>query len=196
MRPKATARFRLLLGGAAAAGVAFAHGLAYLLAEPNSHAREELLASTGHGSWALMIPAAMALLVAGLAGFVWTRVRRAPADSPSAIFLEAAPRLALLQTVFFVLLEAAERLSTGHSLVSLAAEPVVVIGVVGQIVVALLGAAFLALFSKVVDAIVAAVRRSALRAPRSLPRRFLADTPSLGSRLALGGPTVRGPPSR
>jgi cytochrome bd-type quinol oxidase subunit 2 len=194
MTPTLTRRLRLLLAGAAAAGVILAHAAAFLIAEPHSHAREELLASTGHRYWALTITVALAILVGGLYSLVMSRIRAARPLSPGAMFLESAPRLALLQVVGFVLLESIERLSVGHPLSELFTEPVVVIGVVAQILVATLGAAVLALLSRAVDAIVAVLRR-----PEAGTRRVLSLAPTGTHRpvkalVAVGGRTVRGPP--
>ncbi len=175
-------------------GVIVAHVAAFFVAEPHSHARDELLAATGHRYWAVTIAAALALLVASMATLVWNRVRAANPASAGEMFVEAAPRLALVQVLGFVLLEGVERITVGHGLLDLFAEPVVVIGIVAQIVVALLGAAVVALLTRLVDAVVASIRSGVARAPRvlSLPP----EIPFIPSNLhlALGGLTLRGPP--
>jgi hypothetical protein len=186
---------RLVLGGTAGLGVILAHVLAFLVAEPHSHVREELLASTGHRYWALTVSIALALFVGGLVSLVWNGVRAAQPRSAARLFLEAAPRLVPLQVIGFVLLEAAERLVVGHLTCDLLTEPVLVIGVITQVAVALVGAALIALLSRVVAALVSAIRRPIARAAQTLTPTSTSDHGWSPVHVAAGGRTLRGPPA-
>src|SRR5262245_63786070 len=92
---------RLPLAGAAVAGAAVGHSIAYLIVAPEGRARATLLAGTGHGYLSTM---AAAEIVLGLLAVVTfgarhfnrgrRRQKRSPSDEPWA---RLAARLALLQ---------------------------------------------------------------------------------------------------
>lgn len=189
---------RLWLGGLASAGVAFSHFLAFLVAKPDHADRSTLLAETGHSYWPYFIALALGALVAGLVGFAAERVwGRPPGDRPGLrrMYGFTATRLVLLQVLGFLYLEAGERLAVHGSFASLFDEPVVLIGLVVQVVVALAAAALLILFARAVDGLRALLRPLA-RPPKEvvLPRGAL-SFPRPALRLAVGGRTVRGPPT-
>jgi cytochrome bd-type quinol oxidase subunit 2 len=190
MRSGPRLRTRLWLGALAFAGVAFAHGLTFLLVAPETHARERLLTSTGHGYWPYVMPLALAALVAALSGFVAGRRAAAPADR---LYSVTALRLAILQSAGFVLLEAAERVTAHGSLRSLVSEPFLLIGVLVQVALALAGALLLVLMARVVEHL-SGRRRPTMRPKKAtLPRAALRiRAPRL--RVASGGATLRGPP--
>ena len=50
-------RHHLPLAGAAVAGAAVAHTLIYLMTVPDTRARGEVLAATGHGYWSVAVAA-------------------------------------------------------------------------------------------------------------------------------------------
>lgn len=189
MRSGPRLRTRLWLGALAFAGVAFAHGLTFLLVAPDPHARERLLASTGHGYWPYVMPVALGALVAALAGFAAGRRAAAPADR---LYRVTALRMAILQTAGFVLLESAERFFAHASLATLMAEPFLLIGISVQVALALVAALLLVVVARVVERF--SSRRFRLRpAKAARPRGVLrAAAPRL--RVASGGATLRGPP--
>jgi hypothetical protein len=185
---------RVILGGTAALGVIVAHGAAFVMAAPNPHVRQELLASTGHGYWAVAIAAGVGLFVAALAGVVWSGLRTPQPASAGNVFRRFASRLALLQVVGFVALEAVERVAVGGSLAELWTTPVVGLGIVAQVLVALVGAALVATLIRVVAAVASALRRVSARPARSLTAGATAGFVWAPAHLAVGGLTLRGPP--
>ena len=186
------ARRRAWLSGLAFSGVILAHLLAYVLVAPDDHHRAELLESTGHGSWAIVVGLALAALVATLAGFA-LRVARRPATRPP--FWSCALRLAALQAIGFAGLETVERSLHQGLHPDILVEPVFLIGVVAQLVVAVVGAGLLTLFARAIQHLIARRRSSLPRRPapafapvlRSVPPRRL---------IASGDGTLRGPPVR
>lgn len=181
-------RTRLWLGALAFAGVAFAHGLTFLLIAPDPGTRERLLSATGHGYWPYVMPLALGAMVASLAGFA---AGRRAGSTPERLYRSAAIRLAVLQSVGFVLLEAVERSFVDASLHPLTS-PFLLIGVAVQIAMALAGAVLLVVVARVVQHF--SGRRRLLRPARaSVPRAALrAVAPRL--RVSSGGATLRGPP--
>lgn len=197
MGPRIRLRTRLWLGGLAAGGVAVAHILAFLLAAPDPFRREQLLKTTGHGGWPLLVTVAMGALVVALAGFAVSRLRD-PRQGRAPFYLGTARRLVIMQVVGFLLLEAGERLATGKGLAGLSGLPlesVIAIGLVAQVLVALAGAMLLVLLDRVVDGLVRLFRQMA-RAPRSLVPRGVSDIQVLLVRIASGPANLRGPPRR
>ena len=187
-------RLRLLLGGTAAFGVLLGHCSAFLIVEPDSHLRHRLLESTGH-TYGTGI--GLAVFVGGLASLVWNSIQASRMQSMAEVFKAVAPKLALLQVLGFLLLEAIERLVTHGSLAGaaeLTTEPVLAIGVVAQLVVSILGAAVVALLSRAVAAM-ATSRPSTARPTRLLIPTSTSDAPSSQVHLAVGGLTLRGPPA-
>ena len=196
MRAGSHARSRLWLGGVAIAGVVFAHVLAYFIAAPHRNGSEMLLGASGHRHWAVVAAIAFGALVAGLIWFTTqpTRPDRVWSLGARAFFVSTARRLILLQVSGFVLLEASERLLFGAGLGQVLAEPVVLIGILLQVVSALGAAGLLVVFARTLDRLCdrsSAARFVASPGPRPrvcvLPPRFL---------LAAGGATLRGPPFR
>ncbi len=178
------------------AGVVLAHVLAYFMAAPHRSGREMLLRSGGHRHWAVVAALAVGALVAGLIWFTSqaTRPDRVWSLGARAFFVSTAHRLVLLQVSGFVLLEASERALFGAGFGQVFAEPVILIGIVLQVVSALGAAGLLVVLARTLDRFCWAsspARFGASRDPRPrvciLPPRFL---------LAAGGPTFRGPPIR
>jgi cytochrome bd-type quinol oxidase subunit 2 len=190
MRSGPRLRTRLWLGALAFAGVAFAHGLTFLLVAPNEDARERLLAATGHGYWAYVMPLALGALVAALAGFAagW-RVR----PGPDRLFWATAVRLAALQGAGFIILEGSERFFAHASAGQLLADPFLLIGVLVQVALALAGALLLLVVARVVEHLTNGRRWSVRPIRATHPRGALGvAVPRL--RVASGGATLRGPP--
>jgi hypothetical protein len=187
-------RARATLGAIAGAAMLASHWVAYLLAAPGTHERSHLLQVTGHAYWSWAVLVGAVALVAGLASFVAGRVEdeRSRPTTRRGLIASCLPRLLVLQIGGFVALELGERLLSGHGigLVSLIA-PTLVIGLVVQVVAALLSTFFLALVAFVVRQLIAA-------APLAPPASISATLTSLIARprplLSTGGRTLRGPP--
>jgi hypothetical protein len=188
-------RTRLWLGGLAAGGVAAAHILAFIVAAPDPVRRDWLLEETGHAAWPLVVSVALAALVVALARFAVGRIHRSDRPSAGALWRLTAGRLIALQTFGFVGLEAVERLASGHGLSGFLAEPVVLIGVALQILVALAAAALLGLLARLIDRLTDLLR-ALPRAPRALARPGAWDGILPRPRLVAGPANPRGPPRR
>ncbi|MGH2722848.1 MAG: hypothetical protein ACRDI0_01040 [Actinomycetota bacterium] len=184
---------RLWLGGLAAGGAALTHVLAFVVAAPDPVRRGRLLEETGHAAWPVIVSVALAALVVALARFAVGRIHQADLPAPGALWRLTAGRLMVLQTLAFVGLEAVERLTSGHELDRLLVEPVVLIGVVLQVVVSLGAATLLVLLAHLVDRLTDLLR-TLPRAPRVLgcPRAWDGLLPR--PRLAAGPVNPRGPP--
>lgn len=169
-------RGRWSLGGMAAIGVVVTHAVTFLAAAPDPHARAELLARTGHFSFTLASAAVLALVVT-------IAVRLLPARGR---WLS----LVAVQTVAWLAVESAERLSHAHADWELG---VIALGVVVQAVLALVAALLLKAARRVV-AYVTRRRRAAVR-PADAVRGALRDLMRPPTVLA-GAAGVRGPPIR
>jgi len=186
-------RTRLWLGGLAAAGVVVAHVVAFWLAAPNPVRREHLLETTGHGAWPIVVALTLGALVACMAGFAAGRLREERRAPPAVLVRGIVTRLVILQVAGFVLLEAIERLAIGHDLTELLSEPVMAIGLVAQVVVALAGAILLALFAHLVDRL-AILLHPIPRAPRVLLPGDALNFSVPRTRFETGAAVPRGPP--
>lgn len=183
---------RFLIGGLASAGVVLAHAVAYRLVAPDPHVRYDLLESTGHRYWTVLATIALGLLTAGMANFLARRLSD-PEGHPGLNQVAVVWRLALLQSVGFLGLEFVERLGMQQALAAVFAEPVMLIGLVIQIVAAFLGAALLWVLTRAIDNLIK--RREAdgsVAATVVFGPAELAIEPRFT--LATGGPTWRGPP--
>lgn len=180
------------MGMAALAGAAMvlAHWIAYVIAVPDGHARAHVLSSTGHDHWLYVAAVALGAGVFGIGAFVRARL----ADGARSSFRYAATRLVSLQIVAFMSLELAERLLTGHGVMDLMGEPVIAIGVVAQIVVALIGAVLLSGVAHVVARIRATRFRPSVTTPTVRFSSSSVAAPIVA--LAAGGLGLRGPPAR
>jgi hypothetical protein len=185
-------RRRMWLPGVALGVVWAMHVVAYLVASPDPHAREALLGATGHGYLSIAGPAAVSVLIAGVAGFFVDRLRRSDGTLSFTVG-ELAARLIALQCLSFLGLEATERLLHGAPLDALL-QPVVGIGLVLQIVGACVAALVLFAFGRVIELALHA-RRGARRRERG-PLRPRIVRPVRRPVLAVGDRTLRGPPLR
>jgi hypothetical protein len=198
MGPPIRLRTRLWLGGLAAGGVALAHVLAFVLAAPDPIRREQLLEATGHGAWPLLVTIATGALVAALAGFAAGRLRDNRPTSPAVLYRATVGRLMLLQMAGFLVLEAFERLGTGRGLAGVAGlpgEPVILIGLAAQVLVALAGAILVVLLARLLDQLIL-ILRTTPRAPRVLSPRGALDVAFPRLRISSGPANPRGPPRR
>lgn len=129
------------------AGMAAGHYLTYLLAAPHQHSRAELLRDTGHvGESPFLILGVSALLAACISVLVGHR------EQIRTRLLATVVRLSVLQVAAFMALELVERVRVGADIGQAALDPLVWLGVVVQLFVAVAGAFILrALRSAAVD---------------------------------------------
>jgi hypothetical protein len=143
-------RLRFQLAGLSFGGVLVAHWLAYVLAAPDPHARLELLHRTGHSLWPFFVALSLGALMWGASGLVLGLFRSDREGARETASIAACSiRLVAMQATLFVVLEASERLLVEASVTGLWAEPVVLIGLCLQIVVAVAGAGLVAALSVV-----------------------------------------------
>lgn len=189
-------RLRLLtLFASAAAGLVGAHLLGYLVVAPGDTARSFLLTTTGHGylSRAITLAVASAVL-AGLTSAVLGVLRASRPGWSRADWPGLAVRLSLLQVAGFLVLEIAERLLAGAPLADLGG-PVLVVGVPLQVIVAMLGAAVLALIERAAAVVTTSLggRFSLPGARRTRPIPIPPD-PAPSRPIVWAAPAIRAPP--
>lgn len=179
---------RLLLPAASGvAGVALAHGVAYVLAPPGPTGH---LAAheAGHGYWHHagefgLLAALLAVLLAAGRGL-------APDRSGPVGFRSGLAHAVGWQISLFTCLEAAERVAAGGSVLGLPAEPVFWIGIALQAVTAAVMLALLTGIEEIVAAVVRARRPRQLRSrPSTVPlAAVLGPRPAAPSRAVSRGP--------
>jgi hypothetical protein len=158
------ARIRLLaIGGLAWSGVVLGHLLAYVLAHPEEAERSARMASSGHGSFPLLLISALAMIPAVLS-LLAVRVVR---GDRSPTLLSIAVCLAAIQVPTFLTMEFFER---GMSFEQMLLEPAVVMGLIVQVLVAFISSVLVRTFVRAVGALTA--RRSQI--PREPLIRHLA----------------------
>jgi hypothetical protein len=176
---------RLRLGALGAGGVALTHCVAYYLAIPDGHHRAEVLQSSGHGYWPLLMTIAIGLGVTALASNVVGPDRGVRSVSFA--------RLATLQGGAWIVLETTERLVSGHEISGLLGEPVVWIGLALQIVAAGIGAALV----RAVALLAGTLRGRRPRTDHDVPAFAFSSVRAAhprGLRPGVSGRTLRGPP--
>jgi hypothetical protein len=188
---------RLPLAGAAVAGAAVGHSIAYLIVAPQGRTRAALLAGTGHGYRSTLAAAEIVLGLLAVLMFVGRRFRRGlrsprrrAGDAPWAW---VAARLALLQVAIFGVQEVVERAAVGYPIDSLATDRLLSIGVLVQVVVAVGVATLLVCLGHAAEAVGRVFGRE--RLPR--PVRVAFTRPRLVVRLAWRPHRacgIRGPP--
>jgi hypothetical protein len=197
--------------GAAVAGVAVGHWLAYLLTVPQGSARAALLAATGHGYWSTAVAAALVfgsltligtvarhfLRGLGRGGWVVGRSGAGPAASWHRERLEwVAARLVLLQGAIYLVQEVVERLVKGAPVAGMLHDGVLPVGLLTQTLVALHVAVLLVLVGRAAEAAGRALAR--IRARPRHARPAVAAWPVLAVRpMPLRGAALgsRAPPS-
>jgi len=187
MRTSVGGRERIYLALVGFAGTLAAHSIAYWVVAPDPHQHASLLLSTGHGYWGVVTPLAMGLAVAGIAGVVISR------SGPEARFGAVAARAAALQLVAFLVMETIERATVGGSL-AVIREPVVLVGLAVQMLIALAIAGLLLVLTRSLDS---PTSSSVLPLPdvgRSQRVTTNTDTPS-SIELRYGGALLRAPPA-
>ncbi|HWC15047.1 MAG TPA: hypothetical protein VG929_10705 [Actinomycetota bacterium] len=186
-------RARWILALIAGAAMVGSHWVAYLLAAPDAHDRAVLLDATGHGYWPLAATLAVAAIFIGLAAFAAERLHPGATATRGDVFRSAAPKLLGLQVVGFVLLEVTERLAAGHAIEAATfVGPTMLIGLLVQLVAAVVAAAVLGLVAYAIERFVA--RPPRVRRPTFVPR-FTSLVSAPRPLLATGAHTLRGPPN-
>lgn len=186
MRTTIGVRERIYVALLGFAGTLAAHSIAYWMIAPDPHHHASLLLSTGHGYWGVVTPLAIGLSVAGIAGSLIS------SSGPVARFGDVALRAVALQLLAFLLMETIERATVGGSLVVIK-EPVVLVGLVVQVLIALAIAGVLLVLTRVLDA---ATGSSALATPaagRSFLLTSFSKSPDL-LEFRYGGALLRAPP--
>jgi hypothetical protein len=187
MRTSVGGRERIYLALVGFAGTLAAHSIAYWLVAPDPHHHANLLLSTGHGYWGVVTPLTMGLAVAGIAGALISR------SGAGARFGVVAARAGVLQLVAFLAMETIERASVGGSL-AVIKEPVVLVGLAVQMLIALAIAGLLLVLTRSLDS---PTSSSVLPLPdlgRSLHVTTLTTTPTC-IELRYGGALLRAPPA-
>ncbi len=178
--------------GIAAGGVLLGHWLTYRLVSPRPHARDALLAGTGHGYLGLANDIGLVLAMAGLASVVLGRLadRRGVGAAPRGWF----PQLAVFGVLAFVAMEVLERVSSGAPVAELLHHGLLPVGIAAQVAVAALGAAVIGWLLRAVDRV-----RWAFATAAPLPRLGTACVPAgyrhTPLRLVPAADGIRGPPA-
>lgn len=168
---------RASIGALAAFGTMAAHALAYFLVQPDPGTRARLLDATGHEYRHLIASVVVGAFVAGLAGYLREKIARSEGPDRTRSVLATAARLAVIQSVVFILVESTERLAGGGA-GHVADTRIVLAGLTAQLVVACFIALFLAC---VVDPIAARLARSRRRPRARRKLRFDAPRTTGGS---------------
>jgi hypothetical protein len=196
MGPRDIAR-RLPLAGAAVASAAVGHSIAYLIVAPQGRTRAALLAGTGHGYRSTLAAAEIVLGMLAVLTFVGRRFRhgqRSPKRPASGVpWVWLAARLALLQVAIFGLQEIVERASVGYPITDWSSDRLLAIGVVVQVVVALVAATLLVWLGRAAEAVGRAF--GVARLPRALRVVVVPFRVAPPRGRDLSGPRgIRGPP--
>jgi hypothetical protein len=144
---------------AAAFGAVAGHTLTYAVAVPNPGARRLFLSATGHAYWPAALPAA---LVLGIFAALSTVIRHFGLDGTTRSarrwsWGRTVALLGLLQAGIFLTQETIERVAAGAPLGTLFHDHVLPIGVVVQLLVAVVVAVVLFVLARTAE-VVAAVR--------------------------------------
>lgn len=188
MRHRVTSLWLVLL---ALGGLLAGHVASYFVVAPDAHERAELLAVTGHAQHGVFGTLALAATFAAVIGIFMQRIRAR--RGPSTSRLRVAALLWGIQTAGFVVLETSER---GHGIAGVAEllhEPAFLIGLVAQLVVALVATAIVLLVRATAAALLRlfSVPAGASEAP-VFPDRSVARPRDSVARSAWN---LRGPPS-
>ena len=195
MRPR-----RLFSGaptaGVAAAGVMVGHWLAYSVAFPQPQVRQAILIASGHGYWQTAVRLVVVLAVAALGVVVFRLIgdRDAIEADRTLAFATLVRRLILLQVAGFSAMEISERVVAGAPVTPMFSHALFAIGLLVQVVVAIVGALVLLSFARTVVATLRILRRPIAR---RLPTTHIAllAAPAVPSRALLGPASPRGPPT-
>jgi hypothetical protein len=188
-------RRRVAALSVAAAGVLAGHWLTYLVSVPDARARAATLAATGHGYISLageLVTLLTALSVAAV--FVGALLDAGSGPRPGRAL---ALRLSAMQVAAFCAMEVLERVVAGSHVGALAHGPILPVGVIANVGVAVIGAValrwILRTADRVAETVAAGPAAPVLRRTTLLAR--LPKTPARPSLLARAAVPARGPPS-
>lgn len=184
-----------LLAVSGVAGVVAAHSVAYLIAVPDGSLRAQHLSATGHGYWPIAVGVAC---VAGLVAMVASGIRgRALALARSTTLSTGGPvwtaGLVAWQLVLFSVMEIGERVGTGSAPATLVRDPVFLVGLAIQVLVALLIVSVMRVIERGVELLVDALQRRLRQGHAGVP--IWADRSWVVSSWVGGKPGARGPPA-
>lgn len=176
--------------GIAAGGVLVGHWLTYRLVSPHPHAREALLAQTGHGYLGLANDLGLALATIALASVVFGRL----IDHDGGVTIRHwFRRLVGLSVASFFAMEVLERLTTGAPFTDLLHQGILPVGMAIQVVVAAVGALAVHWLLRAVDRL-----HEILAAAAETPRLVLVADAPVGWHPPLrpvpAADAIRGPP--
>lgn len=155
---------RTTLLALAGAGAVAGHALGYLASFADPGLRQTVLTESGHGYWGTAVAVAVLAGVVGAVVRFAGHLRRDVADRRFAL------RLALAQSVLFVAVEALERLVAGTSLSHFFGQHLLTVGILVQILTALVLVGALRVLARATEVILRVLRRP--RAARSAPLRL------------------------
>jgi hypothetical protein len=180
--------------GAAAAGLVLGHALAYLIAIPDPHQRAFALQRAGHAYLPALDQAVMMLAIAGVAAIV-VRAFARKGDGATERFGRVAAPLVVVQTFAFASQEMLERLVSGAPLAELAHDHILLIGLLVQVVAAMVATGVLWLLARTSArlAAIVAVRASLPRSRSVFALPVTARRPQVALFATAG--SVRAPPS-
>jgi hypothetical protein len=156
----------------AAAGALAGHWLAYALAYGDSRRREAVLAATGHAYLPFASRMAIVVVLAGIGAALLRGLDARGRPAAASPDLRRSPRgelivrLWLVQAAAFCAMEAGERVVSGVPLSGILRTDLLLLGLGAQLLVAVLGAAFLRFLHRAA-AVVASVR-----GPAAIPARW------------------------
>jgi hypothetical protein len=152
---------------AALAGAVAGHWLTYAATFSNAASRRAILAQTGHGYWSFAVEIAIACGALAAANTIVRHIARGLRHErpigPYERFGLLASRLATLQATVFVVQEALERVHAGAPVSGLARDGFVAVGIMMQVLVAVISAVILAWLGRTAEALARACAR-----PRSV----------------------------
>lgn len=145
----------LWIAALALSGVAAGHTVAYYLAAPGAGQRNALLAQTGHSYWNVAVTVAVLLELVGVLALAVRHFRagRAGTSSLRLSLPRLAGRLAALQVAAFSVLEVGERFRAGIPVGEMFHNHLFPIGVLIQLLVAVVGALLLHWLARAAEAI-------------------------------------------
>ncbi len=164
---------RLSLAGAAAAGTAVGHSIAYLIVAPEGRTRAVLLAGTGHGYWSTAVAAQIVLGLLATGSMIARRfgqgLRRQPRIASDEPWAWLTARLCLLQVSIFVVQELIERAATGHPVGEVVSNRLLFVGFLIQALVAMVSATLLVWLGRAAEAVGRALCRGPLSRREDIP---------------------------
>ena len=180
--------------GVAAGGVLLGHWITYRLTSPHAHAREVLLAHTGHAYLGFVNDLGIALTLAAVAAVVLGHLT--DRDQPPAGVGRWFLRLACFQVTAFLAMEVVERVSSGAPLADLMHHGLLLTGIAVQVAVALAGALAVRWLLRAAGRLQEILAQPAPIPAFAVVARLVATASTPAARPALATAGIRGPPPR